>query len=463
MKRFPQRFEILLTFLFIGVTFMLTSSAFITWYLKVAVFLPSKLTDSFAEVATYLFHIVGMLIFSRFLKKNTDRIWRPGLFLYALILWFVLSLISVATDAVMIYLIFGFLAAIVNGIIFGYYLTALSVNVPIERRGTVFGTAGALSCIGTYLISLPMNGEFIVKPGVWGVYLILVAISAAIGCYLLRETRVGKAESSVCEIEKGEPEVYPEGKLKKYVLICATAIVLLSMVTRVGFYFPPEDFTQAVVNLPFSRAFYAIGLIVAGLLHDKGREIGFIFSSSAILFPVVSLLLSESLIGSLAIWIMAYIILGFVSVSRILFFADAAGGHRDLLYLASMGYVFGRLGEVVGTLIGVLLDQYRIIHIVVTCLICVVTLIFMFYLLDYMLRESNERKRAADLDADLIGRYELSPRELEVLNMVLDGKTNKEIAHNLYISDNTVKFHVKNIYKKTGCTCRKELRALAHR
>jgi DNA-binding NarL/FixJ family response regulator len=42
----------------------------------------------------------------------------------------------------------------------------------------------------------------------------------------------------------------------------------------------------------------------------------------------------------------------------------------------------------------------------------------------------------------------LSPRESEVLQLLVDGKTNKEIAERLYISDKTVKIHVNKIYKK---------------
>ncbi len=54
----------------------------------------------------------------------------------------------------------------------------------------------------------------------------------------------------------------------------------------------------------------------------------------------------------------------------------------------------------------------------------------------------------------------LSSRELLVLNLVVNGNSNKEIAKNLYISLPTVKFHLKNIYQKTKTANRKELIAL---
>lgn len=45
--------------------------------------------------------------------------------------------------------------------------------------------------------------------------------------------------------------------------------------------------------------------------------------------------------------------------------------------------------------------------------------------------------------------YDLSPREKEILAMVLNGESNPEIADDLYLSPSTVKVHVHNILKKT--------------
>ena len=50
----------------------------------------------------------------------------------------------------------------------------------------------------------------------------------------------------------------------------------------------------------------------------------------------------------------------------------------------------------------------------------------------------------------------ISERELEVLQLLADGRTNKEIAQALYISINTVKSHLKSIYGKLGVNNRRE-------
>jgi DNA-binding NarL/FixJ family response regulator len=56
----------------------------------------------------------------------------------------------------------------------------------------------------------------------------------------------------------------------------------------------------------------------------------------------------------------------------------------------------------------------------------------------------------------------LSERELEVLKLVLEGKSSNEIAELLYISVNTVHTHRRNILKKTGAESVLELFRLSN-
>ena len=44
----------------------------------------------------------------------------------------------------------------------------------------------------------------------------------------------------------------------------------------------------------------------------------------------------------------------------------------------------------------------------------------------------------------------LTPREVEIMHWVAEGKTNWEISIILHVSLNTIKFHLKNIYQKLG-------------
>lgn len=60
-------------------------------------------------------------------------------------------------------------------------------------------------------------------------------------------------------------------------------------------------------------------------------------------------------------------------------------------------------------------------------------------------------------------RPELTGRELEILGLVGAGKTSREIADELYISENTVRNHVRNILDKLGMKSRFEAVNWAHR
>ena len=56
----------------------------------------------------------------------------------------------------------------------------------------------------------------------------------------------------------------------------------------------------------------------------------------------------------------------------------------------------------------------------------------------------------------------LSGREREVLSLVAAGSTNREIAQKLWVTEQTVKFHLSNIYRKLGVANRTEASNYAH-
>ena len=91
---------------------------------------------------------------------------------------------------------------------------------------------------------------------------------------------------------------------------------------------------------------------------------------------------------------------------------------------------------------------------------------FLTYLLIFIFVEKFARVFSAPqpviygeavLDGDTLALYLISERERQVIELVVAGLSNKEIAAKLFISVRTVKDHVYNIYKKTNVENRVQL------
>src|SRR5688572_10028160 len=58
---------------------------------------------------------------------------------------------------------------------------------------------------------------------------------------------------------------------------------------------------------------------------------------------------------------------------------------------------------------------------------------------------------------------DLSPRQREILALVAAGRTSKEIAGELGISESTVNWHISNVFERLGASSRAEAVAVAMR
>lgn len=75
------------------------------------------------------------------------------------------------------------------------------------------------------------------------------------------------------------------------------------------------------------------------------------------------------------------------------------------------------------------------------------------------------RKAGAATGLDWPGRHEgFSDRESEILALITQGKSNSEVAKLTYLSPNTVKTHIRSIYRKINATSRTQavLWGIAH-
>jgi DNA-binding NarL/FixJ family response regulator len=77
------------------------------------------------------------------------------------------------------------------------------------------------------------------------------------------------------------------------------------------------------------------------------------------------------------------------------------------------------------------------------------------YSVETVAEEPTSRQRFAELD--------LTKRELEVLRLIADGQSNREIARQLFVSEETVKSHMRNVLARLQARSRANAVAIALR
>lgn len=76
---------------------------------------------------------------------------------------------------------------------------------------------------------------------------------------------------------------------------------------------------------------------------------------------------------------------------------------------------------------------------------------------NFSTHRSTNGQLAADLDD-----FPLTQREFQILEFVAAGATNGDVARRLWVTEQTVKFHLRNIYRKLGVSNRTQASHFAH-
>ncbi len=126
-------------------------------------------------------------------------------------------------------------------------------------------------------------------------------------------------------------------------------------------------------------------------------------------------------------------------------------------YLFLLRYVILILGYFIITLSGVSTNMIFVSQIFIfPSLILLPFLWVRLYFLKYVQTLSSKGNIQPHLD-NICLEYGISGREKEIILLMIRGKTNKEIEDELFISINTVKNHVYNIFKKLKIKSRHQL------
>lgn len=439
--------------LIIGLCFLWTGSGYLTWLYHLMGFYPTGSVDVLTEVVGYLFQVIGLFLSALLIRQRHALFTcRSGFIVIALFDFVLIALSAMATDGSFA-LLFGHGMNLFHGLVAGFYLMLLVTCIPQQNRGIVFGLGYGLGSIGSWLLSLIGNGNFLQSRFVLIPYIIMIACTVAL-FFSLSPNAQTDTEKAI----ESKPFALP------FLCLAAGTVFLLSLVKNLGFYFPSAVLSDSSVSLEFTRAFYAVGLVAAGFISDKNRRYGAICCLAALVFPFISLLLAQDVDASAIIWIISYVFFGFFTVFRVILFSDIAGKTKDSLFLAGCGLLFGRAGDSAGAFIGMLLSKHTVVLLILVTALFVATVFvfFAFYQKMYLPNMTSKQREEALLLA-FEKQYDFSSRERDVFELIIKGCSNSEIAGELFISENTVKFHIKNILRKTQCTNRIELMKLVSR
>ncbi|MGI5875118.1 MAG: helix-turn-helix domain-containing protein [Bacillota bacterium] len=433
-------------FWLICLCFLWTSASYLSWMYRLMRFGTDIPVEFATEVLGYLFQAAGILVFSLCVRRFPPIAGKRTV-IAVIAADFLLMVPALLARPLAAVLVCGCAMNLLHGVIAGFYLYRLALTVEWQRRSLVFGLGYAVSAIGAWLISLPGDSNFLCSPYAP----ILYGLFAAATVWLLLNEGVPAAERIRFDGEKPAVSV---------IVLAGVTVFLLSLVKNLGFGFPAAD-VSAGIDLELSRVFYAVSLVIAGVISDRERKYGAICCVAVLGIPFLMIVLTDQVSASILFWCLNYLIFGFFTVFRAILFCDIARKDRSLLYLAGFGLMCGRFGDAAGTFGWIALSDHVNTLIIIAAVLFALTILLFFPLyqriyLPAPIKGQSEQERFERFSET----YSLSLREREVLRLILAGQSNAEIAGNLYIAESTVKFHIRNLLKKTERENRVSLVAL---
>ena len=411
--------------------------------------IPSPVSVEFVTlVCSYLVQALGVGMFLACSQRRPALVGARACACFAGL--YVLVLVpAMLSRSLVVVLLAGAIINLLCGIVQAFYLSCIAGSVEKNRRGTVFGVGYSMTTLAGWALDKFAGG--VLMQGVFG--LVVCGALAALATLLMLKS------PAVTTTDQGSSQPLQGNNV---VLLACLLVVLVSLINNLGYGFPHADVLEGV-DLTASRLFYGAGLVVAGIASDRNRAYGMLCCACSLVVPLASLALAGARVPATALWAIGYLLSGFFSVFRVTLLADLSAnmGHPEL---SGAGLMFGRVGDALGTAICLALSPNPIVLISLTCAFFAVTLP-LFYVFQQRMEQQADEETAVqespskqELFEGFASCHELSERQQEVLRLMLDGQTNQQIASKLVVSENTVKFHVRNVLKKTGCKNRAELR-----
>ena len=431
----------------VALLFSYTGSAYLGNYSRLIQLVDNNYAELIMMRIGYFLQALGMFIYSFVFYKKSKTI--PFInSAYANIVIVFLSIIPMCfmqlSTNVTVITVASFIFNIVTGMIFQIYLIQLTYNVESNILGLCFGIAYGFGSIFTFLATYFDGGVFMESHSMTIIYIIMVTISSIL---LLNGKSIKEKQS-----------VPLNDKEHKYIALISVCIILATIVVALGDGIYNFGRWSSEADIRVVRAFYAFGLAFSGFVYDRSRRIGVILTVSFLSYYIISAFLLNNVISSSVMMSLGYFFMSFLSQYRYLSIVDIVYDHPNCLPWVGSGLMISRIAEGLTALLMMLLPLSLSMHVIVT-LLFYSPLVVLAIITDNIKNSSSNQTQIQHI-AKLSEKYDLTSREQEICELILQNATDDEISNKLFISKPTVRFHISNIFKKTNTKSRIEIRRL---
>lgn len=418
--------------------------------------------DIFSEVYFYLLNTIGILLISLLMKRKYTPNKMIIAFSASLIGTVILSFSLFLPVSKTIFIILLLTIFLLVGCIQGTYVFLITKCFPKSKRCLGIGIGASVSVVLNSTLSIIDNGKFVQT-----IYAVISYLIAAVLVSILFAFTIKKFPNFGEEQTDANPQssFTPPSWNKKSFLTACLFIAFSWLIQSLGFYFPFNDGLVTGLSNEVLRITNILGLLISGYLNSRDKKAGSLVCLFILATPMLYIILQNQTGLTLLVFLLSYFFTGFLSIYRIGIIADMSDSvnskGESMTYMCTFGLIFGRIGEGLGGLMGIKYKDNTMLLLTLTSFFLVIAVAFFIY---HYIRLYFPISQVVQTHEDKINsfkvKYNLSTREKDVLELLIDGASNAEIADRLYVSENTVRFHVGNILKKTECKSRKEVSAL---
>ena len=268
---------------------------------------------------------------------------------------------------------------------------------------------------------------------------------------------------AVCTNRK-ERDSWSAPKINRSYAVVAAMATAVACIAYVVFGFKDSaaypDALAVVAPSGFLRYIEVPLFIGIGWLCDKmGRQVILLTSLCTALLGSAGILFHSSPVISTVMELCSFISIISISTSICVILADLSHYAKYPTLMIGLGFAPTMMGQALSFQITVLTSSDAMVLFVVAFVPGVLLIPLVMALLErtrmvYAAGVLQKRFLATD---DAPQKYNLSKRETQVYELILESKTVPEMAQLLYLTESTVKQHITNILRKTGMKSRSQI------